>query len=813
MPLPIYRLRRWLLATAVLFTVVVVGMYFYARMRVRNGLKEVPNKIGYDIKQTAQGFQFSKSDGGRTLFTIQATDLKQFKLNGRAELHNVSIVLYGKDSSRFDQISGEDFAYDPKSGDITANGEVQIDLEANPTGLTGPDQAMPKELKNPIHLKTRDLVFNRETGNAWTNARVEFRTPQASGSAVGVQYAGKAHMLTLASQIHVQLAGPDAAVIDAASAVVINELRQIVVEDPRVERGTDTLQAERATFFLGQDNNVERALAAGDVTAETRIEEARPTARSAGRSNAARSGISSRNAAGPEQTSKVHARADVAELMLAHNEPQSAVLRGNVQVERSGVQPLEARAGRLILDFVGRKKLDKVRADEGVRLIQQTSQGNASANGPPPQDFELTAPAIDFLLANGRILDRAVTSGAAQITVFPAKSSQSNKPHAQLQRTVVTAGKFEAKFDRTSDGRSHLAALHGAPDAKIVSINPGEPDRISTSHAVEAAFLPQGGIESITQTGNVTYTDNQSPGKRTQAWADRARYAPADQTIVLSGNPQVTAGGMSATAQTIRINRATGDAFAEGDVKSTYSELKEQPNGALLASASPIHVTARQMSVRSNPGIAVYNGNARLWQDASVIQAPSIQFDRDRRSVTAQGTPGHAVLTILVEPKKNVGDTSARAAEPTGKSTKNSAIAITGTEFTYTDAERKAHYESGVVVKGADFTASAQTVDAFLLPRSQTSDKQSVASPGQLDRMVVQGNVVIQQSTRRAEGQKLVYLAAEDKFVLTGGPPSIFDAERGKITGVSLTFFRRDGRVLVEGEASTPVVTQTRVAR
>ncbi|PYX29394.1 MAG: hypothetical protein DMG77_13175 [Acidobacteria bacterium] len=79
--------------------------------------------------------------------------------------------------------------------------------------------------------------------------------------------------------------------------------------------------------------------------------------------------------------------------------------------------------------------------------------------------------------------------------------------------------------------------------------------------------------------------------------------------------------------------------------------------------------------------------------------------------------------------------------------------------------------------------------------------------------MVVQGNVVIQQSTRRAEGQKLVYLAAEDKFVLTGGPPSIFDAERGKITGVSLTFFRRDGRVLVEGEASTPVVTQTRVAR
>jgi hypothetical protein len=79
--------------------------------------------------------------------------------------------------------------------------------------------------------------------------------------------------------------------------------------------------------------------------------------------------------------------------------------------------------------------------------------------------------------------------------------------------------------------------------------------------------------------------------------------------------------------------------------------------------------------------------------------------------------------------------------------------------------------------------------------------------------MVAQDNVVIQQANRRADGQSLVYTVADDKFVLTGGPPSIFDAEQGKITGVSLTFFRGDDRVLVEGGASTPVVTQTRVAR
>jgi lipopolysaccharide export system protein LptA len=71
----------------------------------------------------------------------------------------------------------------------------------------------------------------------------------------------------------------------------------------------------------------------------------------------------------------------------------------------------------------------------------------------------------------------------------------------------------------------------------------------------------------------------------------------------------------------------------------------------------------------------------------------------------------------------------------------------------------------------------------------------------------------VTQPTRRATGDQLTYTAADSKFVLTGGPPSIFDAERGKVTGVSLTLFRGDDRVLVEGTDTSPSVTQTRVAR
>src|SRR5271168_1917741 len=130
MTLQVYRLRRLLAGTAILLTLVVAGMYFYARSRATSVLNKIPGKIGIEIKQTATGFQFSKSDGKRTLFTIEAGSLKQFQIDGSAELHNVSIVLYGRDSSRFDQIYGDDFTYDKKSGNVTASGDVQIDLEA-----------------------------------------------------------------------------------------------------------------------------------------------------------------------------------------------------------------------------------------------------------------------------------------------------------------------------------------------------------------------------------------------------------------------------------------------------------------------------------------------------------------------------------------------------------------------------------------------------------------------------------------------------------------------------------------------------------
>jgi lipopolysaccharide export system protein LptA len=787
MVLRVRRLRRWFAVLAVLMIVTVAGMYFYAQFRVRKLVHDIPAKVGLDIQQTAEGFSVSKSVEGRTLFTLKASKAVQFKAGSRAELHNVKIIIYGRDASRFDQIAGDDFEYDPSSGQVTAHGRVFIDLQANPEGAQQSDQTVPAQLKDPIHLESEGLVFNKNTGDATATGRVVFETPQASGSAVGIDYIANTGTMNLLSSVAMTIRRPQPLDLSASRGVITKAPRLIVLNTVHLAREQQRMQSDQATFFLREDNTVERILAEGNVESEFA---GKPPSRNSKQAEASDTNSAERNA---------HARSDRAEMFLTgtRNLLTTAILRGNVQLRTAGSQPSDATAGRVTLHFAGQQILQTVHAEDGVRLTQKNgaggtgplaaSAGKSASSSKGGQDIEMTAPVMDFLIKDGRLLDRAETSGPPQIVITQPATNQ---------KTVVTASKFTARFTN----KNRLATLHGEPDAKIVSSKmgaPGQTDRVSTSQMLDVAFLPEGGISSIAQTGAFTYVDG--PQK---AWAQRGEYTAADQMLVLSGSPRVVDTGMVTTAQTIRLNRATGDAVAEGNVKTSYSDLKVQPGGGMLASSDPIHVTSRSMTAHHSPSIAVYSGDARLWQNANLIEGPTLQFDRDNRSLFAQASPTQAVSTVLAQ---------------VDKSGKVTPVRITSAHLDYADAERKMFLNGGVTVMGSDATMTADRMTLILRPRSESPVAASPGMPGQVDRIVAEEKVVVTEPTRHATGERLVYTAAEDKFVLTGGPssgpPSIFDAERGKTTGDSLTFYKRDDRVLVEGNKTSPTVTRTQVAR
>lgn len=760
MPISISRLRRWFAAAAILVCVLVLGAYLYLRHRVHNALKEVPGKIGLNVQQSAQGFTISKSEQGRTLFKLQASKAIQFKQGGKVDLRQVTITLYGRDSSRFDQVYGAEFEYDQPSGDVTSKGEVSIDLVSNPKGILNPDQAPPRELKNPIHLRTTDLVFNVKSGDAWTPSLVEFQVPQAKGSAMGARYVAKDAVLTLESQVKVAVNGSAPSSIFADEAVLEKSPRQIVLRRPRAESADGHARADELTLYVREDNTLEKSLATGDVFFR-------------------RTGV---------QPGTLAAQS-VEVFMNERNAVQRAILTGNVHLTSGAQQEGEMSAGKAEIRFDARSSPAKVHAEEQVKLTQKP-QGSAG------QVVEVTAPAMDFLLAGGNRLARAETAGPPEIFLFQADGKG--------EQTQITADKFTARFD--SSGQ--LASVHGAAGARVVTApvaGSGAPhvERVTTSDSIDAQFNSGTGLRSAIQQGNFTYTAGTQ-----KAFADLARYTAADSTLTLSGSPRIVDAGMMTTANSIRLNRATGDGLAQGQVKTTYSDLKPQPNGALLASSDPVHVTAQKMAAHNSPAVATYSGGARLWQNANVVEAPTIQFQKEERLVVADASPSQPVSMVLV------------ANDQSGKAT---PVNVTSRHLHYRDSERKAHFEGGVTVKGADLTITAKQMDVYLATASSPSQAGRAGTPvtalpqtsgaARLEKIVATGSVLITEPNRRGTGEQLTYTAADDKFVLTGGPPSIFDAEHGKITGVSLTLFRRDGRVVVEGNSSSPAVTETRVVR
>src|ERR1035438_7405482 len=379
------------------------------------------------------------------------------------------------------------------------------------------DQSPPSQSKAPLHLESDGLVFNKNTGDASATGKIVFTTPQASGSAVGIQYVARTGTMNLLSAVAITVNRPQPVHLNADHGVITKQPRQVFLTAVHMTRAEQKMRSDQATFFLREDNTVDHIVAEGDVETEL-----------PGRASS--SGSSNSKAPGP----KTHERSDRAELFMTgtRNLLPTAILSGNVQMatgdaasrvstetQASGSQqPAEAFAGRVTLHFAGQQVLKTVHAEDGVRLTQKSSQrgiliGSSIASSATKeggqsqdrtQDMEMTAPVMDFIVRDGHLLERAETSGPPRIVI--------TQPGAN-QKTVATAAQFTAKFTE----KNRPAPLHGEPDAKIVSSMivsgtiaskvgaPVPPDRASTSQMLDVVFLPEGGVRSITQTGALAY--------------------------------------------------------------------------------------------------------------------------------------------------------------------------------------------------------------------------------------------------------------------------------------------------------------------
>ena len=155
--------------------------------------------------------------------------------------------------------------------------------------------------------------------------------------------------------------------------------------------------------------------------------------------------------------------------------------------------------------------------------------------------------------------------------------------------------------------------------------------------------------------------------------------------------------------------------------------------------------------------------------------------------------------------------------------------------LTYWADEGTAQLEGGVQADSSEGSLESRTLEVFLGPATSPSggDKGSRPVTGalpttslenggktqlstdgrQLNRVVAQGNVVVRQGDRRGMAEQAEYTAADGKFVLSGGQPTLADASSDTTTGHSLTFFVANDTILIDSQEGSRTLTKHRVEK
>ena len=826
----IERMRTLVLAAGVLLVVALGVFLAIGKVRSPFSRKDIPKRLGIDIQQEANGVTYTQAHGGHTLFKIHASKVVQLK-NDHALLHDVQIELYGADGSRVDKIAGSEFEYDQKAGTATAAGPVEITLMrpgVAPAVMpkASADQVIhPKGKKNPleataqaaasgeVHVQTSGLTFDQKSGVATTEQRVNFAMTQGSGSSMGATYDSQRGFLSLNHAVELTTRrGADTVEIHASFADFDRNSDVCDLDNAKAEYRGGTATAASAKILFRDDGTAQRLYATGGFTLAT---------------------ATGGHLAAPKGTLEFD----------EHNQPQHGHLEGGVTMDSaSDGRTVQGTSPQAEVAFAG-GELRTLDMAQGVELAsEQTGQTAVKGRMVPvhlSRTWRSPQAHVEFRDAaqhgSGARVEPASMRGEGGVVITAIDRRGDEKPAQSKLAADVVTGAFGAG--------SVLTSMTGTGHASMEQTSATGTHEMATGDRVEAQFAraetatsKPGGeaaqLQSATLDGHVTLVQQPAPKPGAQqemmrATAAHAVYEGASERLHLTGSPRVVDGGLEMTADRIDVTQASGDAFAQGNVKATWGNTNNQATnnqangpaaakqaGMTLGGQGPAHAVADEAQLQQAQGQAVFTGNARLWQEANSVAAPTIAIDRQKQTLSAQSEDrANPVRVVLVSAARTQsGAAKSSAASGSGQPNGPAVIRVRGGDLWYSDADRKAVMHGGslgtVTAATAEATTVSNNVELELTPAGNNGSGHA-SGQTQVERMTATGRVTVSSAGRRGTGEKLVYTEADGNYVLTGTPgepPKLTDAARGTVTGQALIFHSRDDSVSIEGG---PEETQT----
>ncbi|MGC1620967.1 MAG: LPS export ABC transporter periplasmic protein LptC [Candidatus Acidiferrum sp.] len=777
------RYARWSAAVALLLACLTAGVYLKRGWQRIIDRRKAPPPAPLNVEKQSSGLAFSKMDGPRKIFTVQASKSTDFKDMEASLLENVRVTIFGETSQRHDVIQTQSCQAAKGNGGITCSGEVQIDLES----AADADRAAkdPKMLPQIVHIVTRSVIFDRSSGAAKTDQPVTFTFPSGSGEAVGAEYNSQEGMLHLLRKVKLKLRS--AAKEESRNTLADAGLsEEVTVTGSSLDFGRD----EKTIHIRGPAEADSRTvrLTAGELTLEM------DAAFRARRLLA----IAGANGHAPELTSQRGTDSMLldADQMTALFAPEGWVTRmdgtGSVRGSRRGnLEQDEFHSDTASLDFWPRlnqaKELNltggvflktRIAKTDDQRILQtgalrmEFSEGKAGEAGKPTRAETLTAGSMEW-------------------------TDVSSQPNAAPTRTKLQADKLLLAFGEEGKPKQ----LDAAGDVQTERDVAGRP--IQTAVA-------KGGVAQLLATGGWSQMDLQGDAKLKEAdrnaQADHVTFLRTAQTAILTGHALTRDATTETRAPRIEFTSFSGDIRAVGGVRSTDFS----PNGDVVHFAQvPANISSDTLQGNSKTGRAVYSGHARLWQGDSVLEADSIELLRDTKILNAAGK----VRAVFPQTPSTPPATA-----PENASKKTVVWHISSGTLSYNDITSSAHLEKNVVVQSPDQRIRAPQMDLYFTRASSNSASSSSASspktgPQQISRAVGTGGVIVDQGGRRATAERGEYTASDGKFVMSGGNPTLYDGSAGTTTGRQLTFFLADDTIIVDSENGSRTLTKHRVEK
>ena len=787
---------RWSATAALVLAMLTAGIYVQRKWTEHREKENAPPPAPKEVTRLSSGLTFSKVEGNRKIFTVEAKKATDFKDQTASLMEDVAITIFGNTGERHDTIHSKSCQYEKDGASVVCSGDVQIELEsaAEAERAARDRGASPAQT---VHVETRGVTFNQSSGIAKSNQHVSFDFPNGRGEAVGIEYystEGAIHLLRGVNFLlmpQAQSKGKTGQQAHPGEPVHVTGSSADFARDSRVLRlhGPAEAHTETAQLLAGELTlTLDKAFRAEKLVATPGSSGKNPSLQSQGGSgNSLVSGETLTAYFAPEGwLTKIEGAGTVQGSNKSEKETDEFTADNAVMALRPKVnQPSE-------LNLTG-KVFVKTTADAGGE--PRTLRTNALRVEFTENEKQGSQPKRAETLAKGTLewTDTVAPSSAAPTSTAAASSTA---------HTELTGDKLELEFDEQGKAKQLTATGNVQTERTI----PGKPVQTATAKSGVAQLLENGGWTQIEMQGEVKLKEGDRNGQ-----ADHGVFVRSAQTATLTGRAMVRDATTETHAPRITFVQSSGDIHAEGGVRST--DFSGKGSSVQLAPV-PANISSATLVANSKTGKALYSGHARLWQGDSVMEADSIELLRDSKILNAAG---HVRAVFPQAASQSPAPALGVPQPPAPKKTQ--LWHVTAETLNYFDNESRAHLEKNVVAKSADQTMRAPTAELYFV----RSEKGATNAPGtpasgpsgpqQISRAVGTGGVTVDQGTRKAVAERGEYSAVDGKFVMTGGTPTIFDAAEGTTTGRQLTFFLADDTIIVDSENGSRTLTKHRVEK